>query len=329
MPRANTYLVWAAACLLAAPAGAHSGRRYEVVVIDQQLAAHGYNSGPADGGGSPRPYRNALFGQWDEFFGAAQASQPGFDVFTAAQSVVGQGALATLAGAGGEDLLLTLMSTARWASPTDEPGPTAPALTDLRTAGPAFGGGLFVGGSGPELVQEIGDSLTIAHDMSPGATVHEDIDYIFSVAPPAELLVMQWRIASSAPGIADSDSVFTILVPESLPGGDPVAAALKLERYLGAPLTAGDLDRDGALTATDFDHWINQYGHRPLYPGAGADANADGAVDALDYAVWREAYAASGVAAPFAAIPEPAGWSLLLVLAAGIYRPRTQRPRQG
>ncbi|TWT78329.1 Quinoprotein glucose dehydrogenase B precursor [Posidoniimonas polymericola] len=48
--------------------------------------------------------------------------------------------------------------------------------------------------------------------------------------------------------------------------------------------TAGDFDRTGSVTQTDYQVWRNAYGATGL---RAADANGDGAVNAADYTLWR------------------------------------------
>ena len=72
---------------------------------------------------------------------------------------------------------------------------------------------------------------------------------------------------------------------------------------------AGDGNNDGAIDATDYADWFNNYG---TTPGAWAtgDFNGDGSVDATDYADWFNNYGAGTSGGP---VPEPATMTLLVL----------------
>ncbi|MEM6656399.1 MAG: hypothetical protein AAF596_11375, partial [Planctomycetota bacterium] len=144
--------------------------------------------------------------------------------------------------------------------------------------------------------------------------------------------VLRWRLSTTADGVLDSTDLFTIFAPDGSAGNGLHHQSLYLERYLGAPLAAGDFDRDGVAAAGDFDAWAAAFGSTSLYAGSGADANHDHAVSAADYAVWRDAIAVPAVSVAVA-LPEPGGLAACLLSVAAISVPRWRRsaaiaPRQ-
>jgi hypothetical protein len=108
--------------------------------------------------------------------------------------------------------------------------------------------------------------------------------------------------------------------------GTPVGALNDTVSWLNERLDTltlrGDFDFDGVVGPADQTLWSQQLGATaPLPVNIGeADGNGDGLIDAADYTVWRDAASAPAVAA----IPEPAGLSIVLlgVLAATLDRPR-------
>jgi prepilin-type N-terminal cleavage/methylation domain-containing protein/prepilin-type processing-associated H-X9-DG protein len=54
-----------------------------------------------------------------------------------------------------------------------------------------------------------------------------------------------------------------------------------------AEVIAGDYDRDGVVSASDYVLWRNAIGTSVTNPGDGADGNRNGAIDPGDYQVWR------------------------------------------
>lgn len=309
--RYTAVLSFLAAQLVATAAHGHTGRRLEVIVNDGRLAVHGYNTGPDDTGGSPRSYLNALHGVWENEFGViALADLPGFDVFSQAASVVGAGAAEALAGG---DLTLALRSYAEWLSPSADDPFAAPQLTSYATQGPINSDDLTISGeTAMDVVSSIGDDLTLAASIPAAGKEDIDLDFTIGATPTNKLHVLEWTLSTTTAGVESSNSVFLIFAPDPA-GGDFTEQALMLERYLGEPLAPGDFDRSGEVDATDYAYWRRQYGERPLYAGAGADANHDGLVDAADYAVWRN-HLPTAIAEAVAA-PEPRTLLLLASLA--------------
>jgi hypothetical protein len=71
-----------------------------------------------------------------------------------------------------------------------------------------------------------------------------------------------------------------------------------------SPYSPGDFDRDGQVTAADYDAWKSAFGSTD----PAADGNRDGVVDAADYTIWRDQFAGrSGASSGFMlfSVPEP------------------------
>jgi hypothetical protein len=90
--------------------------------------------------------------------------------------------------------------------------------------------------------------------------------------------------------------------------GDNLLASFELSRS-GCSLV-GDYNCSGEVGLADYKLWKNAYGTTGL---AAADGNADDRVDAGDYVVWRNALGTGNLSGQYLAIPEPAGWLLLLI----------------
>lgn len=82
----------------------------------------------------------------------------------------------------------------------------------------------------------------------------------------------------------------------------------------------GDYNNDGVVDASDYTTWRDSLGKNVL-PGRGADGNLNGVVDIGDYAIWKSKFGTSDTglgatgagAQSVAAVPEPAGFLLMLV----------------
>jgi len=76
-----------------------------------------------------------------------------------------------------------------------------------------------------------------------------------------------------------------------------------------------DFDDDGDVDGNDFLVWQRGLGTTGTATPMDGDANDDGNVDAADLTVWQSQFGETGAAAASAAIPEPAGATLLCVAA--------------
>jgi len=226
---------------------AHPGRRFEVVVVNGQLAVHGYiSTGPSDDddGGNPRPYFNALHDHWLNFPGAVEAATaelPSFDVYSPNDSFVGAGSAETLQGA---DLTLTLQNAFKWTSPATS-GPVLleqldaavdPVITIERT----------IGAVTESISTESGGALTLASNIASTGADDLDLEYSIAAEPSGIIHALEWVLSTSKPGIADSEKIYTFLSPDRDPdgpgGNDPSALvglhhpSLYVESQFGIPI---------------------------------------------------------------------------------------------
>lgn len=193
-------------------------------MVNNQLVAHGYNSGADDGGGSPRPYYNAIHDHWannpSTTINAASADLPGYDIFSS-------GALA------GESVTLTLLGASKWVSPPMSPTPgTVPTLTPL-TAGET----IFIRYSGTTIDTDALGSLLLHHSVSGAGVADLDLSYDIAARPADVLYILEQQLATGAPGVLSSATTYTILSPD---GDNPAQrlhhASLFLENHLGTPI---------------------------------------------------------------------------------------------
>jgi hypothetical protein len=96
------------------------------------------------------------------------------------------------------------------------------------------------------------------------------------------------------------------------------------------PALDGDYNHDGIVDGGDFVEWQRTVGSTGLRPGAGADGDLSGTVDAGDLAVWKEHFGDvfGGARAAAAAVPEPAGFVLVTLVAATLLSTRRDRRYQ-
>lgn len=111
------------------------------------------------------------------------------------------------------------------------------------------------------------------------------------------------------------DGAFDTLSAPTLPGGlgwrieqRPTSLTLRVIDEAGL---AGDFNADGFVDAADYTLWRDTQGSAG--PSHAADANGDQTVDGADLAAWRANY---GSSAATAAIPEPGGVGLVVLLLA-------------
>lgn len=220
-------------CFLAGPADwirnseAHTGRRFKIEVIDNQLEARGYISGTNDdGGGFTRPYANAIHDHWSVPNAISLATLPGFDI-------PAPGPLETF------DVSLSLLGVQKWAPPIFAPCtsmsiadcanvPTTPAVLQ-----PLTGEDAYV--SVDSIIIRPDPMITVAltTDIMSAGAFDLDVAYAIDSNPLNEIFVYEWRLSTNAPGIADSESIFAIISPA---GVGPVErhhhASLFLEEQL-------------------------------------------------------------------------------------------------
>ena len=213
-------LAGAAAC-----AHAHDGRRFEIVVNDGQLFAHGYiSNGVDDMGGVIRPYYNALHGHWSNnpspAIQAASTDLPGFDVFAGSELA-------------GHSIDIELVGAQKWTDvPAMPPAGTVPDLVDLTGDDEVF----VSFGSTTVSTNAMG-GFTLVDSVSASGSLDIDLSYDIASRPSGELYVLEFLLSTDAVGIAASDSVYVILSPD---GNGPMErlhhAALYTENFLGTPV---------------------------------------------------------------------------------------------
>lgn len=69
-----------------------------------------------------------------------------------------------------------------------------------------------------------------------------------------------------------------------------------------SPYPPGDFDRDGEVTADDYDVWKTSFGSTTELD---ADISGNGIIDAADYSVWRDHLIAESASIAAASVPEP------------------------
>lgn len=220
-PIYTTLLTGLATLPFCAPVLAHDGRRFEIKVVDNQLVAHGYISdGVDDGGGVMRPYFNAIHGHFEnKTNNFATADLPSFDVLDDADALIGH------------DLVMTITGFRKWSSP-DTTGPVNLTPLDADESMEVVFGGESVASSGPL------DPLTLLGNFNGSNGSDLDLSYdFFGDNPVGEIYVIQSVLTTTAPGVADSTTIYTILSPD---GSTPMEklhhASLFTEQALGTPI---------------------------------------------------------------------------------------------
>lgn len=225
---------------------AHVGRRLEVktetIGSQEKLYALGYSSGGVDdGGGLIRPYRNAIHDHWSNVFGSATAGLPGVDVLEPGSLV-------------GHALYAELIGVSKWVDPPVVsmggmmmvPEGTIPILE------PLSGENLFVAYNS-QLVTSSGlGTLTLDNSIS-AAGEHLDLVYGIDLEPESVLYAIEWVFSTDAPGVTDSDSIYTILAPDGSNMAEKMhAESLFLEAYLGTTEASGAVPEPSAIVLGAF-----------------------------------------------------------------------------
>lgn len=227
---------------------AHNGRRFAIVVNENQLAVQGFlSTGVAanDEGGNPRPYYNALHDHWDNVGPVAKADLPGFDVLSDAQ-VAEFGMKSPAAALAGGELSLTLVGAHKWTSPSHM-GPLVlspmtagdPVITVSLNSDPlAEISTATFATTGPNslLLTSTVDAVAGAGDL--------DLDYEIESNPSGVIYALEWILSTDVLGIESSDSIYTLLSPDPDPtnSGTPNGMiglhhpSLHLERHLGVAI---------------------------------------------------------------------------------------------
>ena len=200
---------------------AHEGRRFWVEIVNDQLVSRGsIGGGVDDGGGVERPYYNSIHDHWTNSVGAkieANASLPAWAIIDHSPLV-------------GHSVHLEFINTFKWVDP--------PLMPEEGTVPN------FVSLDQDELItiKTIDETITsdslgvleLVNSVDVHGHFNLQFDYQINKKPSQEIMVMEWILSTSAPGVSDSSSVYTILSPDGL---DPVTrlhhASLYTERHLG------------------------------------------------------------------------------------------------
>lgn len=205
---------------------AHEGRRFLIEIVNNQLVAKGsIGGGVDDGGGVERPYYNAIHDHWTNAEGAkieAKSSLPAWDIPDHSPLV-------------GHSVHLEFVNSFKWVDPPLMPEEgTNPDFVSLDP------GELITITTDNEMIDS--DSLgTVELVNSVDVHGHYNLlfDYQINSKPSNEIIVMEWNMSTSMPGIEDSGSVYTILSPD---GMDPATrlhhASLYTERFLSTPFSS-------------------------------------------------------------------------------------------
>lgn len=244
----GTLATLALAALTAAPAFAHAGRNFAVQVVDdgqagQQLRLQGFNTlGPEAG---VDPNGRQFFGAVHDHFaflpgGGAEAEQPGFLVN------------ASEAGLLGHSLTLQVIGAKKWvvdrnAVLMEGSAMLAPGIgiDDINYDDLASGETIFINAvrnSGSFVdTANLGELvLTGSGGVADGGLAGSDdieVTYDIGVQAPDTIFVIESVLKTSAPGVADSASFFTILSPDGDDMRDRLHfPSLLVEQSLGTPV---------------------------------------------------------------------------------------------
>ncbi|MEM0914031.1 MAG: hypothetical protein AAGK09_05405 [Planctomycetota bacterium] len=235
--RFDVMVTAALASLTAVAASAHDGRRFEIKVVDDQLVAHGYHSaGIDDGAGVQRDYYNALHAHWtnNTVGSGATATLPGFDILGEAPGLAGYDVDYTLTGA--KKWVVTPPASGHMGHGTHgghDPG--HPEIHLMPLDGELLG--LSYGLTGQDVTTDSPGTIDLVTgwDGVVGSGNGYDLDFLYqiAVAPTDTIFVLEGVLSTDAPGIAASETVYTILSPT---GHSFHANSLALEAYLGTPI---------------------------------------------------------------------------------------------
>ncbi|MFI4897052.1 MAG: GC-type dockerin domain-anchored protein [Phycisphaerales bacterium JB059] len=259
-------------------ANAHDGRRYEVLLVDNQLHARGYNSaGVDDGAGVTRPYYNAMHDHWS-FLGAglgATSDLPGFDLLD-------PGAMA------GHALTIELVGASKWENPPHMPAPgTVPTLSPLEA-----GEEIFVSFGLETVSTDAPGSFELASGIGAGGVTDLDLVYDILIEPSEVIFVLEFELSTDAPGVAPSSSVYVLLSPDGATPEEKLHhASLHLEGYLGTPVCAADFARpaDGVANFTDVLAFLTAFGEGD---GSADLAEPFGSIDFTDVLAFLSVFGA-------------------------------------
>ncbi|MFG0306953.1 MAG: GC-type dockerin domain-anchored protein [Phycisphaerales bacterium JB040] len=250
------------------------GRRYEILVLDGRLYAHGYLLNyNDDGNGVSRPYFNAQHNHWGSRDVGGSVCLLGFDLYEPGPLV-------------GHRVWLEMVGSFRWDNPPLLPTPgTEPVLEPLAT-----GEYILARYGGVTVSTETLGALTLSEAVDPGGFVQANVRYDTPAQPTDYLLGVTYVLRTDAPGVADSDPLHVIFATGDAP--TPVErlhySALHLEATLGLYLCRVDLNGDRVLDNGDIGSFVDFY----LDGNTIADVNEDGVLDNGDISAFVRGYLA-------------------------------------
>ncbi len=109
-------------------------------------------------------------------------------------------------------------------------------------------------------------------------------------------------------------------------GGDALARSLtgssQFDNFTVWDGVPGDFDVNGSVASADLATWRSAFG-----PSSLADSTGDGRSDGADFLIWQRQLGLNvlGPVGSITAVPEPAGLTLVLLAALGLYRQRCRR----
>ena len=222
MPRSVCLFMFSLVALMSVPAQAHDGRRYEVQLVENQLWARGYVGGMDDGGGTIRPYYNSLHDHWTNAPGdkqEANADLPAWDVHDMDPLLNHQ-------------VSLTLAGSFKWESPPLMPAPgTVPNFVPL-----ANDDIITIKFEGQEIDTNNPGTIILVNSVDPHGHFDLHLDYQIDKKPADEIYVLEWILDTTAPDIAASRSIYTLLSPDGATPQERLHhASLYTEAWLGVP----------------------------------------------------------------------------------------------
>ena len=269
-------IAFALLALTTAASGASllDGRRYEILVLDGKLYAHGYLLNyNDDGNGLSRPYYSAQHNHWGSRDIGGSVCHLGFDLYEPGPLV-------------GHRVWVEMIDSFKWDSPPLlPPVGTDPVLEPL-----AVGEYILARFGGDTVSTETLGTLTLSEAVDAGGFVQANIRYDTPAQPTDYLLGVTYILRTDAPGVADSDPLHVIFATADAP--TPVErlhyAALHLEASLGLYLCRADQNGDRVLDNGDISAFVGYF----LDGNAIADINTDGVLDNGDIGAFVQAFLA-------------------------------------
>ncbi len=254
-----TLVATAATIVIANAANAHGGRRFQIEVADDAsvptLRAQGVNTVgvPIDPAG-PRPYYNAIHDHFSNIGGDTYLSTlPGYDMGVGTEVL------------DGHDVTWTLVNAFKWENVDDFIDPTTGQVNGSPT--PNFvpladGQGITVSNNAETVSTSMPGVLNLVNDYDGNVGVDSDgisfvpgggssngfdMDLVYLYTGPTSggmigpeqdtIFIIESVLSTDAPGVADSESVYTLFSPTGMgPAQRLHFASLYVENFLGTPV---------------------------------------------------------------------------------------------